>query len=253
MFPCGHVFYSLQSSPTSSPLQVLGALLPDAATTSAFSWTELHQTERIDSFESFVADASLAPLILGLRHHIELDERSHNSWNGAGGYAYTVQTPELRELVAKAFDCDDDRARTLAHNFIESACDIHIAQSTDVYTTLQHALQVKAVHAAVVTIASWLSINEHTLQTHVAEFLEPWMQPYTTIHSMTSVWLALVPHLNTSAFGGEIGDVDEGALRAGLELAVDLVADSYLQVLTPGPQDPLPDGTFGPEPGTSLA
>jgi hypothetical protein len=234
MFPCGHVHYSTSTSPEPTALQVLGSILPDAATTSAFGWTELHRSERVEDLARFVSDdPCLAPLITGVRHHLELDARSHDHWSGAGGYAYTVQTSELRALVKAALSCNDDRARVVAHNFIESACDIHIAATTNAAADLTLAFDSDAIERASTVVADWLNSDRGDMHERVLAFMELWRAPFTTIDGMTAAWLVTIPHLNVSAFEGSIGDVDAGAVRAGLELAVELVADSYEAVLTP--------------------
>jgi hypothetical protein len=235
MFPCGHVHYSLLRRAAAPPLQIVGSILPDAATTSAFSWTELHLLPRVKSFAAFASgDPSLEPLISGIRHHVELDGRAHEAWGEhEAGYAYSVQTPELRALVKKALSCDDARARIVAHNFIESACDIHIAATSDAFDQLVAGLDVVAIERASKAVAEWLDADVSLMQARVAEFYDLWRAPFTTVDTMTAQWLSIVPHINESAFNGEIGAVDEAALRAGLELSVELVADSFDTVLTP--------------------
>jgi hypothetical protein len=228
------MYYSVMKSVEVTPLQLLGSILPDAATTSAFSWVELHQLDRVENLASFVSDdSSLTPLITGLRHHLELDARSHDSWGASGGYAYTVQTAELRTLVQQALGCSDEHARIVAHNFIEAACDIRLATSTDLELWLQQVLDVPTVRLASATIAEWLEVDARQLQARVDDYLTLWQPSYATVDGMVSLWLAAIPHLNDSAFNGEIDELDTRALRAGIELALELVADSYLAVLTP--------------------
>jgi hypothetical protein len=102
MFPCGHVHYSMLANSDATREQLVGAVLPDAAVTAAFGWTDLHQIEHVDEIAKFATDnPTTASIIEGVRHHIALDDRSHHHWRNSGGYAYENQTEELREAVGR--------------------------------------------------------------------------------------------------------------------------------------------------------
>jgi hypothetical protein len=180
VFPCGHTYFSIRVDENVSSMQVLGSILPDAATTGTFEWTDLHNPRRLQEFSNHIGgDTKLQQLVRGSVHHQQLDARSHDAWNEAGGYAYELQTPALRAL------------------------------------------------------AEWLQTDEGQVHARLTAFVDVWKQPHTSTAAMVDLWKRLMPLLNESTFDNDIKRLDEVVLRQAIDLAVDLVHDSHLAVLTP--------------------
>lgn len=236
MLPCGHVYYSLLAKGNGSDAQVIGAILPDAATTVAFSWTDLHDPARVEEFAATIDHSSLRDVVVGIRHHVELDERAHNAWRGGGGYAYIHQTPELQEAVGAACGVDGDLARTLAHNFIETAVDLHLlAKNPDVFERVQHSINAYGLPPLAAALGKWKQIDVDVMESRLVEFFDVWQRhDLATVDGMVELWVEVLDRLNRSTFNTpDAQPLNRVHAKRGIELAMDIAAKEFLDVITP--------------------
>jgi hypothetical protein len=201
MFFNAHTYYSIKRNGGAvEPTRIVGALLADSAITGVVSWTDLHDETTIQAFMAQLGKDE-AHLESGLMDHYKLDLRSHESYEGREGYAFSHQTPQLRELVMKAcgFDSPEQEVRkALSAADIESIsrdmANFFKADQTDTKTKL--------------TAYSDLIVK------HDLEGLDGWVALWADI---TSLLLKK--------------DANEHATRAALLLAAELTAKDYQQII----------------------
>jgi hypothetical protein len=239
MFPLGHVTYSLATPYPGRAEQCIGALIADAATMQAFGWDDFHEADNVESFSASLQGNHLSDFVCGLRHHIELDERSHNSWAARGGYAYEKQTPELRSCVQQACGVDDELAQSLSHNFIESAVDLQLAAHRPAQLeNLQNTLASFDSYEVSVAIAQWKQSDVQVTRARLDAFLDLWTRhDLSTIDAMVGLWGELLVLLKTHTFRLENAtNLNADSAKAALTLAMDIVRSDYLDVVDPSRQ-----------------
>lgn len=237
MFPHGHVHFSLLAEGHGSAGQVIGSLLPDAGLTGAISWNQFHDLAQVDGFGRVVdSDPDLSDVVSGMRHHVMLDERSHDAWSGGGGYAFDKQTDALRETVRNACHVEDDKVRGLAHNFIESAVDLHLlASRPDGIDRLQMAIDAFDLSPLAVALATWTGVETQEIYSKLEEFYRFWTgHDLSTTDGAVELWADLLARLKVQKFDtSDDSPLDRVAARLALEKALDATAADYLAVITP--------------------
>ncbi len=227
MFFNAHTYYSInRNGGVAEPTRIVGALLADSAITDVVSWSDLHDKTTIEAFTAQLGKDE-AHLGRGLIDHYELDLRSHDAYEGDTGYAFSRQTPQLRELVAKACRLDSpEQARGIAHNFIESGVDINLLR--------RNSSVQKEVHRAVD------AADVEGIARHMAIFFKA--DPTETRTKLTA-YMDLIVKYDLQELGGWValwGDItslllkseaDEHATREALLLAVKLTANDYQKVI----------------------
>lgn len=227
MFPVGHAFYSSVMVERATPLQLLGSVLPDARTTGAFGGVNLHDPRVVRDLERQCDTAQFQDLFVGVRHHLQLDHRSHDAWAGRGGYAFEKQTPELLVLTHRAFGTDDGQtARKLAHNVVESACDVLIANEVDVHEQLVDSFAAVGIEEIAAVIANALGQDPFVSQERLRTFLCLFEPKPADVGAMVKIWRSLVPYFPGLSF-------DESAAAAAIEMALEIARIDFLTVLTP--------------------
>lgn len=217
--------------------QLIGAMLPDAASTSAFSWQDLHDKSRVDDFAQHMIDDTILDHVLdGIHHHNQLDERAHKSWRGEGGYAYTKQTPDLQHIVRVAFSVDYDIGDRLSHNFIETACDLLLLeQKPELVDAMRNAIATVDYELIITALCKWLNAETEEMGARVHAFFNSWVECEFSVDGMVNLWVEMSQRLNESnAFSSWIASPpDTGAVRHGVDLAMNAVRDDFMEVLTP--------------------
>jgi hypothetical protein len=222
-----HAYYSLQRSRGMAPsLRIMGALIPDSAFTGTVNWTDLHDARTIQNFISQLAP-QLAALGDGLMDHYELDRSSHNAFQDGAGYAYTHQTPQLRDLVAQACQIDNaDTIRRIAHNFIESGVDINLLQQhPEIQGQLRQAVRSLDLNAIAKSLAGFFGSEPAETHRRLLAFTDVMTQhDLRTTEGWTALWANIVPLLLKTT-------VDGKATAHALQLAVALTAQDYHTVI----------------------
>jgi hypothetical protein len=227
MFFNAHTYHSIKrNGGVAEPTRIVGALLADSAITGVISWTDLHDKAAIQAFTAQLGKDE-SHLGSGLMDHYELDLRSHDNYGGSEGYAFSHQTPQLRELAMKACGFDSpEQARGITHNFIESGVDINL---------LRHDISIqKEVHKAL-GIADIESISRHmaaffkTDQTDTKTKLTAYADLIVK-HDLESMdgWVALWADITSLLLKK---DADKQATREALLLATELTAKDYQKVI----------------------
>lgn len=191
---------------------------------------------RVDDFASTVNDESVVAVIRGVRHHMELDERSHNSWRNGGGYAYERQTSALRDAVQSACSVDDELARTLAHNFIETAVDLYVlSKKPELLGRLQSTLASYDCEPISLALAQWIDSDAKVVAARISEFFGVMCRhDLATIDGMVELWAELLDVLHMTTF--DIADakpLEKTHARKAIELALEIVEPEALEVTTP--------------------
>ena len=159
--------------------------------------------------------------------HYELDLRSHEAYDNGTGYAFSHQTDQLRELVARAcgFDSPED-ARGVAHNFIEAGVDINLLRRDD---TIQHevrrALSAADIEGTARHMATFFEADRTETATKLTAYVDLMVK-----HDLTGLagWVAFWSDITALLFKRQ---ADEQATKAALALAVELTANDYQKVI----------------------
>jgi hypothetical protein len=229
MFFNAHTYHSIQrNNGTAAPLRVFGALLADSALTGVISWTDLHEKETIQDFIRTL-DQSELQLGLGLMDHYVLDLKSHEAYEHNTGYAYSHQTPKLRELVSNACGLESpEKARGLAHNFIEAGVDINLLHRDDsTLAEARRALDLVSIDIYADRMASVFRVDGVKLKTKLYSYKSLlFRHDLKTQNGWVKVWTDITALLLDR-------EADEDATRQALSLATELTADDYLLVIAP--------------------
>lgn len=232
MFFNAHVHHSIErNNGVADPQRIFGAILADSGLTEVIDWEDLSDEGLHDRDTITALTKTLRPHEMSLGHgmmdHHELDLLAHNSFEGGLGYAYSHQTPELRELVAEAYGLETpENARLLAHNFIESGVDINLLQDRPaVGDHLNEALQTVDIYAATKRVADFFKLSRNDTEAKLVQYKD-YIQghDFATIGGWASLWVDLAPALTGNT-------ADEQATERALLLAVDLTTADYRQVL----------------------
>ncbi|MCA1553293.1 MAG: hypothetical protein LC737_02835 [Chloroflexi bacterium] len=132
MFPLSHVYVSTTVLGKQSKLLVLGSVLPDIAWfTQKFRGAQIHDAPQ--AFADFVQfnRPDLADLALGVLLHCPSSKGADfYSDDDTTGYA-KVEGRKLSADVARLAQIEDGQTSVvLAHNLVEAAVDLHLAETT---------------------------------------------------------------------------------------------------------------------------
>lgn len=228
MFFNAHIFFAFQRGKTQDPWRAMGAILPDSAFTGTIGWPDLHREPAARAFGRALGDNERSrQLVAGILDHIELDNRSHHGAGKGEGYAFSHQSPELVDLAGRACAVLDEQvARGLAHNFIESGVDIHLLVDRPQFQeTARQAVRAVDLDWLARAIAKHWQKDPDVTRTRLEDFLE-----LVTAYDLASVngwadcWIEL-----TSLLLHHEGN--EPSAKQALELAVELSASDYTSVL----------------------
>lgn len=132
MFPLSHVYVSTKATNETSPLLILGSILPDICSTSKqhIGRDQIHNSPK--EFFTFVNEnyPELTDLGLGVCLHSQVGRGADfYSDDPKTGYAKLEGSKISRGVAVLMSIPDDDTSLTLAHNFIEMAIDLHLYQN----------------------------------------------------------------------------------------------------------------------------
>lgn len=227
MFFNAHTYYSIKrNGGIADSARIVGALLADSAIAGVISWTDLHDRDIIEAFSSLLSEDD-APLARGLRDHYELDLKSHDTYEGGIGYAFSRQTHQLRELVTQACGLDSpEQVRGIAHNFIESGVDINLLR----YDSSIREASLKALRVADIEhIARYMAAYFKTDTAETKAKLTAYFDLITTydledLDGWVALWADIISLLLKK-------EADGHAIREGLQLALKLTARDYQRVI----------------------
>jgi hypothetical protein len=227
MFFHAHTYFSIKrNNGVAPPLRIFGALLADSALTGVVSWTDLHDKDTLEAFTSQLrsADAQLGP---GLMDHYELDLRSHDAFDGDTGYAFSHQTQQLRELVARACGFDaPEQARGIAHNFIEAGVDIHLlSYDSQLQGELRRALDAVDIEPVAQYVAKFFRADAAKTLTKLTTYRD-FMMKYDLQDQKE--WVKLWEEIIYMLLKKE---ANKHAVGEALRLAVELTAKDYQKVI----------------------
>lgn len=208
------------------PTRIVGALLADSAITGVISWADLHDKTAIQAFTTQLGKDE-AHLGSGLMDHYELDLRSHDTYEGSEGYAFSHQTPQLRELVMKACGFDSpDQARGIAHNFIESGVDINLLRhDSSTQQEVHKALRAVDVEGLARYMAAFFKTDPTETKTKLTAYSDLIVKYDLEV---LDGWVALWADVTSLLLKKE---ADERATREALLLAIELTAKDYQKVI----------------------
>jgi hypothetical protein len=227
MFFNAHTYYSIKRNGGAvEPTRIVGALLADSAITGVVSWTDLHDETTIQAFMAQLGKDE-AHLESGLMDHYKLDLRSHESYEGREGYAFSHQTPQLRELVMKACGFDSpEQARGVAHNFIESGVDINLLRhNSSIQKEVRKALSAADIESISRDMANFFKADQTDTKTKLTAYSDLIVK-----HDLEGLdgWVALWADITSLLLKK---DANEHATRAALLLAAELTAKDYQQII----------------------
>jgi len=227
MFFNAHTYHSVKrNGGVAEPMRIVGALLADSAITGVISWMDLHDKAAIQAFTVQLGkDESL--LGSGLMDHYELDLRSHDNYEGNEGYAFSHQTPQLRELVMRVCGFDSpDQARGIAHNFIESGVDINLLRNnSSVQKEMHKALGAVGVGSIAKHMAGFFESNSVETKNKLVAYSDLIMKcDLQELDGWTTLWANITSLLLEK-------EADKQATREALLLAIELTAKDYQKVI----------------------
>lgn|GEM_PF-7037905 len=188
----------------------------------------LHDRKVVASFRAALdSDVAAWAVLEGIEDHLALDRRSHDEFEGGDGYAFSHQTPELAQLVAGAVGfATSAQARGIAHNFIETAVDIHVlANKPEVRGMVKDGLQAADLSIVSDALARFFKLGRDATRSRLEEFVSL-ANGYDT-RNMTG-WVGVWHDLTRRLLQHES---DEAAVQQALELAVRLTADDWERVV----------------------
>lgn len=177
MFPLSHTYVTRSATGRADPLLIFGSVLPDIASISAnlVGRDKIHDSPR--EFYSFVETyfPQLIDLALGVRLHSHIDGGADRfSDDRDTGYAYLHGKDIFSDVEMLFGGLPKDAVMIFAHNFIESAVDLHI--STDIPETWELYRSVLAGishdHASITRcVAEYLSVSEESVENELQRFI----------------------------------------------------------------------------------
>ncbi|MBI2021291.1 hypothetical protein HYS93_00195 [Candidatus Daviesbacteria bacterium] len=175
MFHNTHAYLASKIYQSEDTLLIIGSILPDIAVTKVIKWEGgLHGFDRCKDFEKFIQgyEPDYMNLYKGIYAHNIVDDITHKNYIGGVGYAYQ-NNHELVGLVKRLYGLDEDRAKGVAHNYIESAVDILLLEK---YPKVQQLLRNAANSIDKEYIAELLSeyfrLNKEDLEINLNKFLD---------------------------------------------------------------------------------
>lgn len=143
MFHHTHSYLASKITDSEEPLVLLGSMLPDLAITGVISWEQgLHGAEADFQFTEFIEQnyPAFINLAKGVHAHNVVDDFTHLDYKGKPGYAFQ-NNKELVLLVGNFYELDEEKAKSKAHNFIESSVDIQLINDMpEIQTKLRMAI-----------------------------------------------------------------------------------------------------------------
>jgi hypothetical protein len=229
MFFNAHIFFTLEGRDGQvEPWRAMGAILPDSAFTGTIGWPDLHKETSARAFGRALGQSERSPqLVAGMLDHIKLDNRSHHDFGGSEGYAFSHQSPELVDLTAQACGVLDEQvARGLAHNFIESGVDINLlAAKPEFQETARRALQQVDLDWLATAMAKHWGKDAGETRANLSGLIElAARHDLAAINGWADCWIEL-----TSLLLRHSGD--KAVAEKALKLAVELTAGDYRAVL----------------------
>lgn len=122
-----HAFLGYKIFNSENSLLIVGSFLPDIAILKIIDWSNgLHGKENTNKFLNFIHSKykEQDALSKGVLVHNLIDDFTHIEYEGKG-YAF-MNNKELAGLVSEFYKLNPERSKGIAHNYIESAVDIHL-------------------------------------------------------------------------------------------------------------------------------
>jgi hypothetical protein len=135
MFPHTHVYFTKELINKTDALLIYGSVLPDIAITGILDGETI--ADKAEEFKKWLdkKDTNFSSLGLGMITHNKLDNPTHKNPDGSPGYAVEKAKPIIQD-VATCCNLDLEKAKVLAHNFIEAAVEILMLQNHPSLTRL---------------------------------------------------------------------------------------------------------------------
>jgi hypothetical protein len=160
MLPLSHTYVSTKATGRSTPLLILGNILPDICTTSSqqISRDSIHNNP--EEFNHFIKDRypKLSDIGLGVRLHSQVNKgEDYYSDDLKVGYA-KIEGAKISSECANLIDVPvGEISLALAHNFIEMAVDLHLYKEyIEVWNLYKEALE--NIKAELPVVAECMSI-----------------------------------------------------------------------------------------------
>lgn len=172
MFHHTHVYVATKLYQSKDPLLILGSFLPDLAVMGIIKWDGgLHGAKSTASFSKFIQKyPSSTSLYKGVLAHNILDDYTHTNYHGVPGYAFQ-NNDKLVNQIKKYYDLDKDRAKGIAHNYIESAVDIMLLKDhSEVQGLIKKIVKTKTRDEIINLCSSYFKIDKNEFSKALLEF-----------------------------------------------------------------------------------
>ncbi|MEK7595203.1 MAG: hypothetical protein AAB443_01225 [Patescibacteria group bacterium] len=237
MFPLSHIYVSTKVAKRSNPYLILGSILPDAAwvarekAINKFGETfrsEVHNSP--DKLKSFIDQnfKELADFALGVNLHSSVNKGADiysDDWSI--GFAIKEGREYIERVATILKVADTKKAFVYAHNFIEAATDLCLAEKLpEVLKVYKNSLQGQYSSNVITCLANYLNQSEEVVGKVVSKFLtrfspESFESPNTLVRNAISPSTTIILGYET----------DEKAIQALLETCVIKMRGKYLYYL----------------------
>ncbi len=256
MAPLSHVYVATKVANRSTPLLILGSVLPDIAWVSSTSLgkDEIHNNP--DRFSEFIQNnyPGLSDLSLGVKLHSPIHKGADfYSDDPKTGFA-KVKGKMIQDRVARLFrleteginvplrfgmkintnssfgrllHANDKVSLMFAHNFIEAAVDLHLAKSQPKVVDLyKKALKTVDLVPIIDALSSYLTRDKEEIDKELTFFLD-FVSPDHISSPETTVENFIIPYIK-NRLGKELDPKETYSI---LLSAMDLTKKDYLELL----------------------
>lgn len=203
MFHNTHIYITTQAQDSTDDLLVLGSVLPDLAITGVLAWDSgLHDYGKVEQFVKSILDKGRSSLLLtGLQSHLAVDALSHETYSDGVGYAY-LHTEVLSKHVGELYGLDPQKAKQIAHNYIESAVDIHLLKDRSIRTDYLKSVEEESVVYVSRALSTFFDVKYDLLLNSFHQYIDLFTKyDYSSKDDWAKFWNELEPLLGLKDIG----------------------------------------------------
>ena len=229
MFFHTHVYFAKKVDKNLDNLKVVGSILPDLAGTSIISWEDLHKKKQILKFFSYVRkfEPGYLSLTKGIHYHNTVDYLSHVKYKNGIGFAFQNSTPQLVEIVAKAFSVDRKRAYMYSHDLIEAGVEYHLLNEIPALMKLvKEAVDETDMEDLAKILADYFKLSHEKMQESLKLVFE-----IAISYNLADMEEWVKFYMDFNKFYRKI-DFDPKLSKEALELSFSITKDSYKDFLS---------------------
>lgn len=224
MFPHTHIYATKKIIGNPDSLLVYGSVLPDIAITRILDWDTV--SKKAEGFRTWLneKDKKCADLGLGMMLHefpCGIDRFTHTSFDGGPGYAFK-NSKEIIEDVSICCGINSDKARVIAHNFIETGVELLvIKENPNIPELLKNMIDDIDMARVAKYFAGFYGLSDKEVSGAIEsynKFLT--REDYGSVEGSVKIWENMIGRL----FGTKI---DADKTKKVIERSVEIIKPTY--------------------------